>query len=468
MQQSQGKLADGRRRGGGSFVTLLFVAAVPLAAAVFALTQALIAPSDEVAAFVPGNAVAYLHAGGRTAANVVLSSSVQMPSGISPDEVAVFATPGDDTLRWGVLVGWRRPRTPSAEERAALAIRGAEPLDARRYLIGDSSLAVATRVAAAAHSSIADDGKKWRALALMRSIAAIQVYAEPAALLPPEASAMIADISADAASPIVAAVNLSSGAIHVRALSLEAAASHYSVLGYRESSVRRTRADLGRFPAGVAMAEAAPSFDIGKLLAEIPHADDHPAPSLLSEAGDELRSSLALPYMLWLRPEIPDGRIGYLLRFPGADTRRVKRALARYAAAINPDRTVLRLPDGAAVTEFRLDVASREAGMSSKDDTVALGDGPENAIVVGSDGAGGSLIASSEGMMAEYRATKPSNFRDENGCPAANSPSQIEVRDPAAILAPISQAESAIKALGVKTIIIGTSVDKEFLVCGYK
>src|SRR5512142_191846 len=145
MQQTQGNPKGGWRRGGGSSVTLLFVAAASLAAAVFALTQAFLSPADGVAAVVPGNAVVYVHAGGRAAANAVLSSSVQMPSGIAPDEVAVFATPGDDALRWGVLFGWRTPKKPSESERGVLADRGAVPLDARRYLIGDASLAVASR-----------------------------------------------------------------------------------------------------------------------------------------------------------------------------------------------------------------------------------------------------------------------------------------------------------------------------------
>lgn len=470
MRQTHSQSGNGGRRGGGSSVTLLFVAAALLIAAAFGLTRTFLTQEDGVAAFVPGNAVAYLHAGGRTAANALLSSSVQMPSGIAPDEVSVFATPGDDALRWGVLVGWRPPRTPSEGERSALASRGAVALDARRYLIGDDSLSVASRVAAAAHASLADDRKKSRALALMRSVASVQAYAEPSALLPSETVSMLAGVSADAVSPSVAAINLASGSIRARVLTLDAAAAAYGILGYREKTPRTAHTDLRRFPAQIAVTEDRPSFDVAKLLGGLVRPEDHPAPAVLNAAGDELRASLALPYALWLRPDAEKGRVGFLLRFPGKDAMSVKKDVARYAAAINPDRRVLRLPDGAAVTEFRIDTDSREAEMGLQDATVAIGANPEVSVVVGDDGEHGAIVASSAELVAEFRGQKASVADDEDGCPAADRGSRLEIEAPSMLLKPIPQAEAAINALGLKKIIIGSSMggDKEILICGYK
>ncbi|MEY4744699.1 MAG: hypothetical protein RL272_644 [Candidatus Parcubacteria bacterium] len=470
MNEAKAKPGNGGRRGGGSSVALLFVAAAFSAAAVFALTRVFLSNADGIAQFVPANAVAYLHAGGRGAVNAVLSASVQMPSGVSPDEIAVFATPGDEALRWGVIAAWRAPKYPTPADRAALGARDAATLDARHFLIGDGSLAIASRVAAAAHASLYDDAKRRDALAAMRSVAAIQAYADPAALLARDALAAFPGPLEEMAAPLVAGINLGGPTAYARIMTVSDAAARSSWLGYHGPSGGGRHFDLGRFQAQVALAEETPSFDLAKLFSGMPDAKGHPMPSLLAEAADAMRSELARPYSLWLRPGAATGGIDYLLRIDGTPPAVIGKAMARYAATINPDRAVLHLPDGDTAMEFRLDEAARADKMGTDDAAIALDAKTGGAVAIGSDGLSSTLLASSEKLIAEYRAENRTSARpDDDACPGGgNLRAVIDLRDPNVTVSAVPQLMSVVRMLNLKRIRIGLTVDDEITACGYK
>ena len=466
MSTEHGKLGHERRRGDGLFVTLLFVAAASLAAAVFACTQAFITPSDAIRSFIPRNAVAYLHAGGRSSTEALLSSSSQMPSGIRPDEVAVFAVPGDDSLRWSVIIAWRWPRTPTPDELRMLDERDAIILDAGRYLIGDSALATTAKVSAAAHASLADDPERSAALDLMLSVSSMQFYADPAALLSPETVFALAELSDGGLPPIVAGIKYKAGSLAVRILPVADAAARQSFLGYGETAVRGERLDTGRLDADVAIAEGSPTIDLAKLMLGTPRRAGHPSPVILSDAGDSLREELSIPYALWLRTDPKTGNPDYLLRFPDVPPSRTKLVIARYFAAAEPSRTVMTLPDGDLAVEFHIEDAGTDQ-MTAYDEvfTVPRGSGLEH-LVVGSDGADGSLIASAAALVTEFRSKTDLRPPIEDSCSSKGLKAVIRLLKPLQTLAGIPQAKDLISALGVSDLTIGLTVDGEIRICG--
>lgn len=461
MNEEKNIRAHDRRRSGGASVTLLFVGAL-FAAAAIAATRMFLEPVDTTAAFVPDNAVFYAHANGPVATEALLSSSVQMPSGVRPDEVAVFIVPGDDARRTGTILAWKKLRPPSPDELRRISERNIDGLDANHYLIHDGTLATASRVAAAAHASIADDRERTAALALLRSAFSLQIYARPEALLSPAGTDILNALDGKGVEPVVAGVSLRNGSFLARLLPLKDAARRRSLLGYRASSERPTRPSAGRLAADVTITESAPSFDVAHLLLRASSEGSvHPDPALLSSAGNELRTTLASPFALWLWTDAKTGRISYMLDFPGVAPAAAKRSVGRYFAAARPEHSNLALPDGDTAVEYRLgeDAVAGDAGDS------VIGAENEKAVV-GPDDGHGTLIASDAALLAAFRSRKD-DARNTSPCPTGALRSAINVARPELWAAALPSVAKAAQTYGVRDLLLGLTVDNEVFICGY-
>ncbi|HTK05319.1 MAG TPA: hypothetical protein VL500_07050 [Candidatus Eisenbacteria bacterium] len=461
MNEEKNIRAHDRRRSGGASVTLLFVAALA-AAACIAASRMFLEPVDTTAAFVPDNAVFYAHANGPAATEALLSSSVQMPSGVRPDEVAVFIVPGDDMQRRGTILAWKKLKPPSPDELRRISERNIDGLDENHYLIHDGTLATASRVAAAAHASIADDHERMAALALLRSAFSLQIYARPDALLTPAGTDIMNALSDKGVEPLVAGVSLRNGSFMARLLPLKDAADRGSILGYRASSERPARPSAGRLAADVTVTENAPSFDMANLLFRTSsEVNAHPDPALLSDAGVELRSSLASPYALWLWTDPATGKTSYLLDLPGLAPAAVKRSVGRYYAAARPEHSNLALPDGDIVVEYRL--AEDTAAVNAGDAVIG---GTDEKVVIGPDDGHGSLMASDERLLADFRAQKD-DAPDTTVCPTGALRSTVNVSRPELWAASLPSVAKAANTYGVHDLMLGLTVDNEVFICGY-
>lgn len=448
---------QGPRRGGGASVTL-FVAAA-LGAAVIVATRLLLAPVDTIAAFVPANAMFYAHADGRVASEAVLATSPDMPSGVRPDEVAVFIVPGDDAPRRGAMLAWRWPSRPSDDERAALAARGADMLDERHYLIHDGSLDTASRVAMAAHAAFADDRDRSSALALLRSAFPVQIYASPADILPTPAQDVLAQLPEGRLDRIVAGVTVHDGRFMARMMPLETAVARSSWLGYRASPSSIARPSTRLLDADVAASEASPSFDVARLLLGSDATVGNPDPSALAAAAEDVRTALASPYALWLRTG--GERPVFLAWFPNVTVADAGRAVGGLFAAAHPSQTRFEMPDGDAAVEYRVE---RRAPAQGGTDIVA-GEGPER-VLIGPDGAKGAIIASDPSLADAFRSGREP-MTGHAACPTGVLSSMVSIKEPSLVLAKWPSIAHYAAAYKVRDLVLGFTVDNEVLFCGY-
>lgn len=437
-----------RRRGDGSFVSLLFVVAVPLAVAVVALTRAFIAPADSVLDLVPKNAVAYVHASGRHAVTAMLASSIDMPSDVMPDEIARFAAPGDDGLRHAILLAWRAPHAPTEAEVAALRERGGLMIDDRRAVLGDTALGLSVKVASVIDASVADDPRRAALLARMRSLHAVQGFAS-AAVIPMDVLAVAEDANGAPLPAVVFGATVRSGRVIARVLPLDADATPAT------GAPAAANAMLRDLDASVTVSEPAPSFDLLRVL----FADtdgSHPSPEVVDAAGQELRDLLNAPYVMWVRP----GAAGatHLFRFPTVRPEDAKTRVAAYAAALEPSRNVITMPDGDIAVEFSVMPAPVNSGIAAFGSTDGIG-----TMYVGSDGLGGTLLGSSAAMYAEY-ATAPRLSIDA----FCASSSMLLLDSRSGGLVGFGGAAEPMSRYDVTAVAIGKTVDKELRVCGYK
>lgn len=437
-----------RRRGDGSFVSLLFVVAVPLAAAVFALTQAFIAPADTVLNLVPKSAVAYIHASGRPAVTALLASSVDMPSDVMPDEVARFAVPGDDGLRHAIVLAWRAPRAPSETEIAAIKDRGGLVIAKRHAVLGDTALGLSVAVSSIIDASVADDPRRATLLARMRSLHAIQGFAD-AAVIPMDVLAIAEDANGAPIPSIVFGATVRDGRLIARVLPLDA--DGVPTAGMPAAAI----ATLRDLDAPVTVSEPVPSFDPLKVLfADVD--EGHPSPEAVDAAGQELRDLLNAPYVMWVRQD--QAGATHLFRFPTVRPEEAKSRVAAYAAALEPSRNVITMPDGDIAVEFSVMPVPVSSGIAAFGSTDGIG-----TIYVGGDGHGGTLLGSSATMFAEH-ATAP-RLSIDTFC-ASSSILLLDSRfgGPAGLDA----ANDTLRRHDLNAVAVGKTVDNEVRLCGYK
>lgn len=436
-----------RRRGDGSFVSLLFVVAVPLAIAVHAVTAAFIAPADTILNLVPKTAVAYVHASGRDAVGALLASSVDMPSDVLPDEVARFSVPGDDGLRHAIVVAWRAPRAPSEAEIAAIKDRGGLVIDERRAVFGDTALGLSVAVSSIIDASVANDPLRSAMLARMRSLHGIQGFAH-AAIMPPEALAVAEDANGGPVPGIVFGATVRGRSLLARALPLDAGAA--------SSAGTPVRVDLRDLGADVTVTEPSPSFDVVRVLfngADI----EHPSPESVVASEETLRELLTSPYAMWLGTGA-DGTASYLFRFPNVRPEEAKSAMAAHAAALEPSRTTVELPDGDVAVEYSVSPIPVSSGVAAFGGT----DGGMT-IYVGDDGHGGSLIGTSAVMFSAHLTARRLQVN-----PFCQTPSLLVMRSDAANAPQLQVLTGLFRDFGLSKLAVGKTVDNELRLCGYK
>lgn len=437
-----------RRRGDGSFVSLLFVVAVPLAIAVVALTRAFIAPADTVLDLVPKNAVAYVHASGRHAVTAMLASSIDMPTGVMPDEVARFAAPGDDGLRHAILLAWRAPHEPTETEIATIRERGGLMIDERRAVLGDTALGLSVKVTSVIDASVADDPRRSALLARMRSLHAVQGFAS-AAVIPMDVLAIAEDANGAPLPAVVFGATVRDGRVIARVLPIDADAS--PTVG----SPLAANAPLRDLDAPVTASEPSPSFDLLNVLFARTDAD-HPSPEAVDAAGQELRDLLDAPYVMWIRPD--QAGATHLFRFPTVRPEDAKSRMAAYAAALEPSRNVITMPDGDIAVEFSVMPVPVSSGIAAFGSTDGIG-----TIYVGSDGLGGTLLGSSATMFAAH-ATAPRLSIDA----FCTAPSILLLDNRFGGPAGLEAAHEALRRYDLKVLAVGKTVDNELRLCGYK
>ncbi len=461
MHDAMKRNAGEGRRGGDLFATLLFVVGVFVFSAVaFVLTDALMGSKDTTMAFVPMSATTYVHSDGYASTEALLSSSTEMPAGIHPYEFALFIAPGDDAPQRGIVLAWSALKKPNAEELAVLKERGATQLDGRHYFFGDSALATAAKVAAAAHVSLSDDAVRRGALNAARALFSVQIMTNPRAAIGAIDSPLFADLLGDISpETTIVGISLREGSFIARVTPLSVIMS--------DGIVRGGTGDLDpeRIGADAALTEAAPDFGISKLFAFGDGGEVGVTRDALAKSDEALRAALNSPFVLWLRQSTDAQQPPtFLLHFPRVSTAVAKAAVAQNFAIRNPSSQNLTLPDGDFTSELLVKNAFGSGTTAGGDLTLGNESGK---VIVGTDGNGGSLIGSAPSILADYR-NSPRLAQNQAKDPCGRLENKLTLNNLDIFREKIPPFSYLVERMGVNTVSFGRSVGNELFFCGYK
>ncbi len=424
------------------------IAALAFAAASFWATRVFIASPDTILRFVPPTAALYVHESG----DDVLISALRIPA-LHPDEAAVFAVPTTDGIHWSTLLRWRM-RPLAADEIAALADHGAVALGRRTFLLGDAS---------SAHgASLADAPRAASALVAMRGVANIQLYANPSAF-----PAVRDDVPVTPAplEPFVAAIAVHPSSMTIAAASAREAAT-MRLFGFAMPTEQRPLPSSNRSSADLSLVETTPSFDplvvlFGQISELSPAA---PASRIVGDAALALRTLLDAPLSVALFPSENGDRVDFLFRLPTVRTGAATTALQNYFAAAWPDATPFRLPDGDMASEYRFNKNShRFAPVADANGAERVAFSGNSSIIVSTDGADGTLIASDPRLLSMTKAKQPGN----QPCDSAAGTDRLTLTLPPAFAAALPLISGALPIPTLSTLSVVNFGDRAILACGY-
>jgi hypothetical protein len=448
-----------QRRGDTAFVAFFFVVAVPVAAIVFLLTGMFVGSNDTVRAFVPKNAVVYVHMSGDRATRMALESSVRMPSDVHPREIAVFAIPGDDGLQWSSVLAWSAPMRPTSQEMKSLAASGAIQIDGagRRFLIGDPSVATEAKLAFVMHSSIADDAKTRSALDAAESRASVQIFADSDALISQEhLTGIMPVVNANGVvGPFVAGITYRDGEFDARSV----AADDVKKQSASVMDVPSLVGELGRVDADVAASEPSAGFDLALLFGGGESSDSPFGTAALAGREENLREVLNGPHSLWISRDSSGSGLSFLLHYPAVGTSVAETSIGRLIAAEKPSLDTLTMPDGDTAEEYR----AEPAALPTDHNDLTFAGTDQSPIIVGSDGESGSLITNSAALLADYRSTK--NALPQPSC-GTNPYSEVRTAHLADLSAADPNLHAILNFIHIQSITFGQDVDKKFYICG--
>ncbi len=448
------KLNMARRRAGDSIVPLLFVMGVAFATLTFWLTSRFIVPHDTLSRFVPADAVAYVHANGPGASDVLLSFSPSAPADVHPSEAAAFATTaGDGTVTWGLLVAWDAVRPATDAERRELGDRGATNVGAGVWMLADHALAERSADAVRRGATFRDDRVKTRSLAAFRAVAPIQAYAVPLVA----GAEQLATLRIDDDRPLVAGVTADAASIRAIVLPAEVAAKFRLGFGAVTSpSAKPSRAARG---ADVIVSGAAPTFDVATALFGAPMPDEDRAVTALRP----LRESRVTAMISSSNDE--DGT-GIALHYPEMNLDAAKKSLAGYIAAVWPRRRAFLMPDADQGVELVYDTDGikfeplEDGRLLFPSVAVDTGIG---LLYMSGDGADGSLLASS---LDELVASQGPRVPLPQCSPSSNETALV-INEPALFSEKLRLWKDISARFGVKTIVVNEFVDNGISICGY-
>lgn len=443
-----------RRRAGDNFVALLFVIGLPLAGAVFWLTAHFLVPQDSLSRFVPVDAVAYVHANGPDATDVLLSFSPSTPADIHPNEAATFALrTEDDKLTWGTLVAWDAVRPIRDEDRQLLAARGAAEVGKGVWLLGDDAVKMRSADAARAARTIKEDESRTRALSVVADIAAVQAYAEPA-LFGREPLPLL---RLDDERPAVFGVTAGPNGIRVVVMPVDVAASY--TFGYRPPQPAQVRPHRVATGTDVVIAEPAPSFDVASALF------GEPIPASL-RAEEALRpfSESRIETLISSAPD--EGGTAVTLHFPDIPLREAERAFVRYIATVRPERRAFLMPDQDMGVEYIFDETATK--FEPVDDPrlrfpAFAADAGVNLLYLSSDGDRGTFAASSLDSLVAAQGPDTSI----PSCQPGSSRAVIFINDIAQFEKNNGMWKDFFAKFAIKTVVVNEYVDKSIIMCGY-
>jgi hypothetical protein len=394
-----------RKEGGDSFTTFFFVGVALAALACFAAGEAL-RQRDALLAYVPADAVAYVHANGAEAARLAETSGAR---GFSGNEFATYAVERDGALEWIAL-------SPAA--------RGTRP-----------------RIA------LSRDRTARRALAAMRGLARLQAYVSPTLFGPP-----FGDVGAGRPPVVIGANARRDGYVAIVAPSEDAAKG----FGFR--------APTGRAPAPVGPRLASgPTTFSSAILPLAPY-------DLLFDGKNPFRTAPAyVAAETALRRLIDDSPVTVslgavtTLHFPEVPADRLAEAIERQVTAAWPSLKAVILPDGDTSREL---VADPEAGrfMAAEGGWryLEVKNGPHMAIAP----AGvGSILALGAKNGSELPALTA--IVQPNTCPGTNGYGLIRLKNQGELLESMPYREQIMAYFGEKSLEISQLGDNMVLICGY-
>lgn len=448
------KLNTARRRAGDNFVPLLFVMGVPIAALVFWLTARFVVPRDTLSRFVPADAVAYVHANGTAASDVLLSFSPSAPAEAHPSEAAAFATRDEGgVVTWALLVAWDVPRPANDAEKRVLGERGATSVGKDAWIIADHALAELSADAVRRSVTFRDDRVKSRALSAFRAVAPLQAYVASGLV----GAEQLASLRLDDERPLVAGITADTTGIRAVVLPAEVAAKSRLGFGAPDAAgAGVTRAVRG---ADVIIAGATPAFDVATALFGVPAPDEPRAESALSP----LRGSRVTAMVSASNDE---GGTGIALHYPELSLEAAQNSLAQYIAAVWPHRRAFLMPDKDTGVELVYDVEKvrfepvEDGRLLFPAFAVDTGIG---LLYLSQDESSGSLLATSLDELIASQAPKVPLPR----CAPSSSEASLIINEPALFAEKMALWKEFSARFSLKTIVVNEFVDKGVSICGY-
>ena len=345
----------GRNRGGELRFVALLCLATSLALSVLLLTDSYFGRHDTLSRFVPAQAAIYLHANRGQQMTSWATQMLALPENIEADETARFAlVNGDGSLSWGALFRWRAWQRPTPAERELLDRAEATPIDDRTFLICDDRVAAAVLDAWGNGRAISNYRDTSRALALARSLADLQAYADPEQL-PRDADASGLYLFQDLKAFTLAAAT-SDGRVRLTVAAANAAIPVPAWLG-GAADVRTISRPGPELPSGADLAvygtERGVDFRrimFGGIDAEAsasPLADPAFAQPARSDLDSLMNEFDAAAFYGSNR-----GRPGFYAVCSGCEIDRVAGRISEYANAAVPERRLVELPDKDTLTEL--------------------------------------------------------------------------------------------------------------------
>ncbi|MFC1638651.1 hypothetical protein ACFL26_00045 [Patescibacteria group bacterium] len=448
-----------RKRGGGKKAAALFWLSLLLPLLLsFLAAETFFGRRDSVVAYVPREAVVYVHAAGAQESRMLRAMSGLFP--VDAPEAGLFAVPdGSGGQAWSAVLAWPWFSPPSRTEREILTANGATAVDSRTYLVGSATAVPPT--------ALDGDAAVSRALRGLSRSFRIQGYARLSDV--GTAPAWLAETPA-------AAFGVAKHSGRVRALVVEPQSVGPLFSPHRLPDARTDLDAPG--PIGVppsafgsfVLADGLPNTFVS-VFAEVERLRTSlgvPESDELREARTELAGLFGGNLTLLVDAGTVDAH-GFAVHLPDADAAAAERAVARYLSASLPRLADVELPDGRTAREFivephRIVFSGGRPTLhirQSDDETL-----PELNLVI-ADRNGDTFMASGQrelDQLSDLLSDLLSDSRPTTSC-LPDPTSSVTVNDAAALFADSPLASGFFKTKGIQQLTVYKHGDNAVFIC---
>jgi hypothetical protein len=449
-----------KQGGGYKAATLFCVASAIIVILTLVATHLLLGPRDRIIGFVPGDAVAYVHAQGNNAVLRLSKQSKFVPE-TTANEIGLFALNLDEEQVWTAALMWNRLLPPTGKELELLEMYGALKVSPTFYILRTGRGPII--LSEGWNGSLKDKEQVSDAFEAIRSVSRIQAYLDSAPLLAKEIGSGLIEFEPE---PVVLALLPGNNALRTLMMSVPEAAKFEGSLGFRLPDDQ-----AGRFvPPIIAPKTEKQSVSFASyenLLDPIPllfHKTEAlrtdagiPDSSFLESARTDIRKSLSSGISLTMWP----GSNGpsFAAHLPDVDARDLKGNILTYLSASFPKKQTIKLPDGQNIVEYVVEPEYFDESRVPNDETgLTLAGYPIQPY------KGGAILASD--IETLDLVTAVDNTELDKTCISGNWPT-LSINDPEIFLGKMDIIRKFLDVLPLRQLVIQRTGDNIVYFCGY-